>query len=95
MPEKHFVVQWPNGEVESCYSPSSVITEYFHDGQSLSIQEFLEMSEKGLNHASERVRQSYGFSCSSAMDQLQKIKTKAAQFDQHDAQDVRVIKVSN
>jgi len=38
-------------------------------------------SRRGLGAASERVRAKYGFACSSAMDQLARIETKAAAFE--------------
>ena len=34
MPEMRFVIRWPDGVVESCYSPSLVIKEFFAPGES-------------------------------------------------------------
>ncbi|MBR9912952.1 MAG: MSMEG_0570 family nitrogen starvation response protein [Gammaproteobacteria bacterium] len=81
MPEQHFYVRWPDGQEEICYSPSSVINDYFSAGESYPVPEFVARSEKALSHASRRVQEKYGFACSSAMDQLQRIKQRASHFD--------------
>ncbi|HWO14618.1 MAG TPA: MSMEG_0570 family nitrogen starvation response protein, partial [Polyangiaceae bacterium] len=70
MPEMHFKVQWPNGHVEDCYSPSWIIEEYLTVGDDYSVGDFVERVGVALNIASDRVRQKYGFACSSALDQL-------------------------
>ena len=74
MPEMHFSVRFPNGATIDCYSPSYVIEEYLCEGQSYAVPEFLERTKSALNVASERVRERYGFSCSSALDQLAEIE---------------------
>ena len=80
MPEKTFTVQWPDGEQENCYSPSSTIDQFIKKGDVYELQDFLQRTTDGLNNASERVRQRYGFACSSAQDQLHRIKLKAEKF---------------
>ncbi len=82
MPERRFDIQWPNGNEESCYSPSSIISDYLTAGESYPLKDFVELAERSLNEASERVRAKYGYACSSAMDQLYKIKQSSTQFDQ-------------
>jgi hypothetical protein len=42
--------------------------------------EFVERSRTALNIASEGVRAKYGYTCSSAMDQLDRIERKAVNF---------------
>ncbi|MET9080315.1 hypothetical protein ABZX77_00205 [Streptomyces sp. NPDC004237] len=32
MPEMYFDVRWPDGDVQRCYSPSTVIEDYFTVG---------------------------------------------------------------
>ena len=82
MPEVYFDVTWPDGQTQRCYSPSSTITTYFNGQQTMALQEFLNTAQQGLNHASERVVQRYGFACSSAMDQLSRIQQRAQQYSQ-------------
>lgn len=77
MPEMHFKVQWPNGATEDCYSPSWIIEEYLTAGGDYSVDEFVERVGLALNIASDRVRQKYGFICSSALDQLAAIHRSA------------------
>lgn len=87
MPDVRFRVRWPDDQVEVCYSPSTVIKEVLAPGETYSLADFLARSEDGLNRASERVREVYGFACSSANDQLLKIRETAAAFaDRPDAQ---------
>jgi len=78
MPEMHFRVRFPNGATLDCYSPSYVIEDYLSEGQSYAVPDFLERTRKALNIASDRVRERYGFSCSSALDQLSVIEETAS-----------------
>jgi len=78
MPEMHFTIRWPNGATEKCYSPSYIIEEYLAVGHAYSVSEFVERVRGALEIASERVRERYGFSCSSALDQLAQIEAVAA-----------------
>ncbi len=80
MPEVRFRVRWPDQSEETCYSPSSVIKEYFKVGDVLTVPEFVTRSREALNIASDRVAQKFGFHCSSAMDQIQQIEKTAAHY---------------
>lgn len=81
MPVTTFNVHWPDGQQEACYSPSSVIKEHFELNREYSVSEFLGVCDTALNEASERVREKFGFACSSAMDQLNAIHVRCQQFD--------------
>ena len=67
MPAMTLRVSWPDGKETSYYSPSSIITQYFEDGQVISVNDFREISVKAFDHASQRVEQVLGFACTSAM----------------------------
>ena len=81
MPEMRFVVRWPDGGRESCYSPSLVVRDFLREGESYSVTDFLQRSRDALQIASERVKAKYGFPCSLALDQLARIEAKASEFD--------------
>jgi uncharacterized repeat protein (TIGR04042 family) len=103
MPEMHFLIEWPTGERENCYSPSYVVEEHLEEGQSYETSEFLQRVARALNIASERVRARYGFACSSALDQLSALeakigamtaperagKVKVVAFEKHPPRDAR------
>lgn len=74
MPEILFTIQLPGGRTRQCYSPSTVVRDYFHEGEEMLASEFLTRSRKALAEASERVRAKFGFSCSSAASQLAEIE---------------------
>ena len=74
MPEIHFTIQLPDGLTKECYSPSTVVLEHFRQGEEMSVAEFLSRSRQALAAAAERVREKYGFSCSSAAAQLNSIE---------------------
>lgn len=78
MPEVRFTIRWPDGSEESCYSPSTAIRRHLTADASYPLEAFLARARAGLNEASDRVREKYGFTCSSAMDQLTRIETRAA-----------------
>ena len=80
MPEMRFFIRWPDGTAERCYSPSLVIKDYFTPGESYALADFVERSRTALNIASERVKEKYGFYCTSAMAQLERIETAAKAF---------------
>ena len=78
MPETPFRVRWPDGAIETCYSPSSVIKSYFEVGRSYPLGDFVVLCREALHAASDRVRMRYGGAgCSHAMAQLSAIESKA------------------
>jgi uncharacterized repeat protein (TIGR04042 family) len=80
MPEMHFRIRWPDGTSETCYSPSLVMKDYFAEGATYPLADFLQRSRTALNIASERVRAKYGWPCSRAIAQLARIESAAATF---------------
>ncbi|MEE3317775.1 MAG: MSMEG_0570 family nitrogen starvation response protein [Pseudomonadota bacterium] len=78
MPETYWTVRWPDGQEERLYSPSTVIAELFSAGTEYPVDEFLHRSRIGLERASNRVAARYGFACSSAMAQLDRIEARIA-----------------
>ena len=82
MPEVRFTVRWPDGRVDSCYSPSTIIGEHLAAGASYAVPDFLARCRDGLGAASDRVRAMYGSGCSRAMGQLAAIEAVAARQDQ-------------
>lgn len=95
MPQMYFHVKWPDDEHQACYSPSSIITRYFSAGQTYPLTDFVQISEEALNEASERVKATYGYYCSSAMDQLQSIKMKAKEYEGVDNPQITIIKITD
>ncbi|MGX7708731.1 MSMEG_0570 family nitrogen starvation response protein [Methylobacterium sp. Gmos1] len=77
MPEMRFHIRWPDGRREACYSPSLVVRDFLAPGESYALDDFVEKARTALTIASERVREKYGFSCSSALDQLARIEAAA------------------
>jgi len=78
MPVVLFRVRWPDGAVETHYSPSTVIQDYFEVGRSYALVDFLDLCRKGLHAASARVASVYGGAgCSQAMAQLAAIEDRA------------------
>lgn len=77
MPEMNFLIEWPDGVKENCYSPSYVVEEHLVPGQEYAVSDFLDRIGRALGEASERVRARYGFACSSALDQLERLRARA------------------
>jgi uncharacterized repeat protein (TIGR04042 family) len=80
MPEMTFDVQWPDGRVQRCYSPSLVMHDYLSTGSDYTVADFLDRSGKALHEASERVRAKFGFACSSAAWTVEEITSVATEF---------------
>jgi uncharacterized repeat protein (TIGR04042 family) len=91
MPEMRFNIRWPDGSVESCYSPSLVIKDYFVPGTSYRLADFLERSRIALTIASDRVRAKYGKPCSRALKQRARIEDAARAFVGHPHPEVNII----
>jgi uncharacterized repeat protein (TIGR04042 family) len=80
MPEMRFVVRWPDGERETCYSPSLAVRDYLSEGESYALADFVRLSREALTIGSDRVRTKYGRACSLALAQITRIETVAACF---------------
>lgn len=86
MPVTHFRLQWPDDSIAVCYSPSSIVRDYFTAGQEYPLDDFLTRARQALGNASDRVKAKYGYFCSSATDQLAVIEAMAERFgDRPDA----------
>ena len=92
MPEIQFQIQWPDGSQELCYSPSLIVKEYFYVEKDYDLQDFLTRSRTALTIASDRVQLKYGFPCSRALGQLERIETKALKYTELSQPVVRLIK---
>ncbi|OBZ94677.1 hypothetical protein ADU59_16030 [Pararhizobium polonicum] len=80
MPEMRFIIAWPDGRKETCYSPSLVIRDFLSEGQTYGLTDFLDRSRKALTIASDRVEAKYGYPCSRALGQLARIEQAAFPF---------------
>ena len=91
MPEVRFTVRWPDDSVTDCYSPSTVIHDYLQAGERYPLDDFMQRSRTALNLASERVRVKYGYACSSAMDQLERLEARALTYQSDPAAAVTLV----
>ena len=92
MPEVLFTVQMPDGEEYTCYSPSTVVREYFAAGETLPLAEFVARSRSAYAAANERVRAKYGVGCARAVAQRAEIEARAAD-SQAPSGRVRIVRV--
>ncbi len=84
MPEVRFTIQWPDGQTEDCYSPSTVIRDFLAAGTTYTLSDFLSQSRLALEEASTRVETKFGYRCTSADAQLEKIENAARAFSATD-----------
>jgi uncharacterized repeat protein (TIGR04042 family) len=80
MPEMYFRVTWPDGTGQRCYSPSLIIQDYLEVGASYPVVEFVRLSDQALSIASDRVREKYGFACTSAAAMRDEIWARAKDY---------------
>jgi len=76
MPSVNFKVRWPDGEQTTYYSPSTIVYEHFEAGSEYTQTEFDERVHAALNAASERVYKRFGYYCTAASGELEKINHK-------------------
>ena len=91
MPEMSFVVRWPDGREQSCYSPSLVMHDYLSPGQEYPVAEFVQRTSEALTVASDRVLAKFGMRCTSAAQQMEEIHGVSASYR---AGAVRVLRMS-
>jgi uncharacterized repeat protein (TIGR04042 family) len=90
MPELRFRVRWPDGSVEDCYSPSTIITEHLEPGVDYPLARFVAQARLALEAANGRVRARFGMGCAQAVNQLAAIERTAATFTDTPDATVRV-----
>lgn len=74
MPEMRFVVRWPDGQIERCYSPSTIVAERLAAGVDYPLADFVRETTAALDEAGERVRARYGMGCGHAVHQAELIR---------------------
>ncbi len=80
MPEIRFQIQWSDGSQSLCYSPSSVLKDYFTPNTDYDLEDFVKRSRAALTIASDRVAAKYGYPCGLALGQLAEIEAKSAKY---------------
>lgn len=80
MPEMTFSVRWPDGRLEDCYSPSLVMHDHLAAGATYTVEDFSRRSQHALGVASDRVRQRFGFACTSAAATTEQIRRSASAY---------------
>ncbi|MBQ1089336.1 MSMEG_0570 family nitrogen starvation response protein [Streptomyces sp. B93] len=80
MPEIFFHVRWPDGEAQRCYSPSTIVEDYFTAGSTYDLADFVDRSRAALGIAGERVKEKFGFYCTGASGQLAQIERTASAY---------------
>ena len=80
MPEMCFRIRWPDGRIEQCYSPSTIITDHLQAQTDYPLATFVEKACAGLAAANGRVRARFGMGCAQAINQIAAIKHSAAAF---------------
>lgn len=81
MPEIRFQIRWPDGQPETCYSPSLVVKDYFAPATTYPLADFVERSRTALTIASDRVQAKYGMPCGLALGQLERIEASARRYN--------------
>ena len=76
MPSVNFEVRWPDGEQVIYYSPSTIVYEHFEANSDYTQAEFDSRIHAALNAASERVYKRFGYYCTAASSELEKINRK-------------------
>ena len=91
MPEMRFQIEWPDGDRQICYSPSLVIKEHLDPGRAYALGDFVARCERALEIVSERVRAKYGFPCSLARAEREKIRRRAEAYEGREGAEVKII----
>ncbi len=90
MPEMTFRIRWPDGEVEDCYSPSTIVTDHLAPQTEYPLADFHARATAALEAANARVRARFGMGCAHALNQLSEIDRRVAGFAATPGATVRV-----
>jgi uncharacterized repeat protein (TIGR04042 family) len=74
-------IEWPDKTADRVYSPSSVIRDFFEEGETLSVDAFEDRIAEALTRAGERVREVYGMECASARQELRRVQSVAEETE--------------
>jgi uncharacterized repeat protein (TIGR04042 family) len=80
MPALNFELEWPDGEVMTCYSPSSMVQDIFREGESMTIVELAEACQRAFDGASRRVEERFGMPCAAAIRQKKFILSRLKRY---------------
>ncbi|MBM6402979.1 MSMEG_0570 family nitrogen starvation response protein [Phycicoccus sp. CSK15P-2] len=81
MPEATVTVRWPDGRVQSVYSPSLVVHDHLRAGAGYRVAEFVQRTHLALDEASERVRARYGMACTAAAASQEDVRAAGSRHD--------------
>jgi uncharacterized repeat protein (TIGR04042 family) len=91
MPEVYMQIEWPDGEADRVYSPSSVIRDFFEEGEAIPVAEFEARITEALERAGERVREVYGMECASAQQELRRLRTAVQEAAEGDPVQIKQV----
>lgn len=91
MPALNFELEWPDGDVMECYSPSTIVLQYLKAGDTHTVSEMVTICRTALDMANKRVEERFGFQCAASAEQKEKIIRRAALFDSD--QTVRILNI--
>lgn len=75
-------IEWPNHEQDRIYSPSSIIKTFFKPQEKLTVKQFNKTCKQSLDEASKRVQQKYGYACTSAIAEAERIDELCEEYNQ-------------
>ena len=78
MPELRFVLRWPDGTAETCYSPSTIVRDHFDPRHTLPDGGIPDAQPHRADRRQRPGQAIYGTPCSLALGQLARIETAAA-----------------
>lgn len=80
MPALNFDIELPDGEVMTCYSPSTAAREFFRPGEEMTIAELIDTTSAAFQRVGQRVEQRFGVECVVAARQRLKILRRVRAF---------------
>ena len=92
MPALNFEIEWPNGEIMECYSPSTIVLRHFQAGDIFTIDELTTVVQVAFEMASDRVEERFGFRCAAAAEQRAKILRRAECFESSQSVQISAIR---
>lgn len=92
MSELYMQIEWPDKRVDQVHSPSSIIKDFFKNGESLPLPVFENKVVEALHQASNKFRAKFGFESISALSEIERIRFMVSTMGESN-KSVKIVKI--
>ena len=92
MSELFMKIEWPDKRVDQVRSPSSIIKDFFKNGEIIPLSVFENKVVEALHQASNKFRAKFGFESISALSEIERIRFMISTMEESNKY-VKIVKI--